>query len=222
MGEKFLVMPNSIGQTYYDCIILDGVEPVIFTCVDENKNLYYSVCVYNVIGEQEWFISRITPAAMCDLLSNKLTIREAATFGGKIWFAKESQNGNIEWTYKDAKEYSDDFLPTAGVYIDADNDEFNEEIHHFKHMISHTNTIVRMKVNNRKLLQTALVPNLRARSGSGHLVRSRHVTTPSRNRGKSPSAIHIAASAKTLGVRSSILSTSSKGKQRKQIVKKRG
>lgn len=219
MGDKFLVMPNHIGQTYYDCIILDGIEPVIFTCVDESKNLYYSICVYNVVGEQEWFISRITPEAMCDLLNNKLTLREATTFGEKIWFAKESQNGSIEWTYKDAKEYPNDFLPAAGVYMDADKGEFDDEISHFKKMFSHSRSIIRAKVNDVAGLQMAATPTWHIKSGVERLVGSLNNTVISGNKSL---AMHVIATAKSLDIHEAMLFCTAKGERRKRRIKKRG
>ena len=135
MAEKFLKVPEPVGQLYYDCILLDGDEPVLFTCTNDNKELYYCVCIYNVLGAQEWLITRTTPVWMCRLLKNRITMRRAVTLTGKIWFAKEHKNGRIRWEYKDVDKFPDDYLPTDGVYMDADEGEFDEEIAHYTAMI---------------------------------------------------------------------------------------
>ena len=131
MARKFLNAPHPVGQLYYDCILLDGDAPVLFTCKDIMSQLYYCVCIYNVIGAQEWLITKTTPKVMCDLLKNKITMRQAITVEDKIWFAKEKQDGCISWDYKSVEDFPDDYLPTDGMYMDADDDEFDEEIRHY-------------------------------------------------------------------------------------------
>lgn len=131
MAKKFLNAPYPVGQLYYDCILLDGDAPVLFTCKDIMSQLYYCVCIYNVIGAQEWLITKTTPKVMCDLLKNKITMRQAITVEDKIWFAKEKQDGCISWDYKSVEDFPDDYLPTDGMYMDANDDEFDEEIRHY-------------------------------------------------------------------------------------------
>lgn len=131
MARKFLNAPYPIGQLYYDRILLDGDAPVLFTCKNVISQLYYCVCIYNVLGAQEWLITKTTPKAMCDLLKNQITMRQAITVEDKIWFAKEKPNERISWDYKPVKDFPEDYLPTDGMYMDADGDEFDEEIRHY-------------------------------------------------------------------------------------------
>lgn len=139
MAEKFLKAPEPVGQLYYDCILLDGDEPVLFTCTNNRKELYYCVCIYNVLGAQEWLITKTTPKWMCRLLKNEITMRHAITVKEKIWFAKECRNGHIEWEYKDVNDFPDDYLPTDRIYMDADDGEFDEELKHYTAMLPQEN-----------------------------------------------------------------------------------
>ena len=139
MARKFLNAPYPIGQLYYDCILLDGDAPVLFTCKNIMSQLYYCVCIYNVIGAQEWLITKTTPKVMCDLLKNTITMRQAITVEDKIWFAKEKPNGRISWDYKSVEDFPDDYLPTDGMYMDADDDEFDEEIRHYNMLQAEAN-----------------------------------------------------------------------------------
>lgn len=158
MAEKFLKVPEPVGQLYYDCILLDGDEPVLFTCTNDNKELYYCVCIYNVLGAQEWLITRTTPRRMCHLLTNSITMRRAITLADKIWFAKECQDGHIEWKYENVDEFPDDYLPTDGMYMDADDGEFDEEIKHFKNMIKNQeDQYCLVKIDNKNRVQTVKV-----------------------------------------------------------------
>lgn len=122
---------------YEDQILLDYIYPVLFTCIDDFDNMYLSVCYDAEASKTCWLLAKVSPDQVISLLENRVTIREL--FECKdLWYICKYANSSEKYVekVKDYKNFDQDAFPAKGEYMDAEEDEFLEEIELFRNRIS--------------------------------------------------------------------------------------
>ena len=122
---------------YEDQILLDYIYPVLFTCIDDFDNMYLSVCYDAEVSKTCWLLAKVSPDQVISLLENRVTIREL--FECKdLWYICKYANSSEKYVekIKDYKNFDQDAFPAKGEYMDAEEDEFLEEIELFRNRIS--------------------------------------------------------------------------------------
>lgn len=126
--KKFLRINNH--DLMVDLILADYQYPILFTCVDENKSMYIATCFHVDAEKQEFLIANTSPETVKELLTNKRTIRNVFPDGdGTVYVAtvyklidaptvNESRAADVNSTY----------FPSNGIFMDAEDDEFEDEI----------------------------------------------------------------------------------------------
>ncbi|MEG1878038.1 MAG: hypothetical protein RR211_00240 [Pseudoflavonifractor sp.] len=126
--KPFLAAANELPDLYYDFVLLESRYPVLFSCTDDNDTPYIVSC-YAVSGAAEkWLIAETTNEKLVDLLSDKKTIQAIFVDPVGQHFMVEQIDGAVKAKRVAAPEIPEEILPTAGYYMDADTDEFAEEI----------------------------------------------------------------------------------------------
>lgn len=110
------ITTKTYGNLLLDEIIFADYEPIIFTVKDLQNNLY--ICTRICPNPKELLIKKCSPQLVIDLLTNKITFRQA--FIGGLFVTK-----GIE-TY----EYPDEFLPDNETIM-ADEHEFDDIINKY-------------------------------------------------------------------------------------------
>lgn len=123
--EKFKIGKHEL---YEDMILVDYIYPVLFTCVDDDDNIYIVACYCANSKEMKWLISKTTPRKIIDLLKNELSIREM--FSEKYLWLGCQLKGESDPKVVSAKydEIEASAFPTAGAMMDAEDGEFDTEI----------------------------------------------------------------------------------------------
>ena len=152
---------------YEDQILLDYIYPVLFTCVDDFENMYISVCYNADASKTCWLLAKVDPVQVIDLLENKVTIRRLFECND-LWNISKIANNSHKCVEKilDYREFDSEAFPAEGEYMDADEDEFAEEIEVFKKRIpldsyqtrqeksfTHSSNIVNIKLRGMPVLQ---------------------------------------------------------------------
>ena len=113
-----------------DLVLAEYQYPILFTCIDEEKNMYLATCFYVDAEKREYLIAETSPLAVKELLMNKRTIRDSFPRSNDVayiaTFSKETDDPVIEG--QRVAEINPNYLPTEGIYMDAEDDEFSEEI----------------------------------------------------------------------------------------------
>lgn len=125
MSKKIFLKHESVGTLYYEQIVLETSIPILFTARSENNVLYLVVRC----GYEDWLMSEVSPEIIIEMLSDKITIREAFLEheGERICIARD--NGRMVVHSEDKKWHR--CLPDD-EYINADEDEFQEIINFYK------------------------------------------------------------------------------------------
>ncbi len=127
------------GELKLDIIIFESYYPILFTCINKNNDVFLCVCCQADSNIKKWLMTDVSPKTVIELLSNEITLRNSflKDSGSKysiIYNIKnkkyEIEEDNInDWNVEESKD-----LPTASEYMDAEDDEFLEEIEYFKNM----------------------------------------------------------------------------------------
>ncbi len=127
--ERNIIFHINETKLYEDLILMEGIYPVLFTCIDDFGNTYLSVC-YRADGIKTcWLLAKTNPEKIIDLLSNKVTIRELFE-SDELWSIrsiKDEENMYVE-KIEDYRLFDPAAFPAEGEYLDADNGEFVKEI----------------------------------------------------------------------------------------------
>lgn len=74
--NPFFTAVSDIGNLNWEEIIVDDACPIFFTLISEDGHRYISVCC-ELYEEQRWLIAPITNNDLINLLTNRLSMREA-------------------------------------------------------------------------------------------------------------------------------------------------
>ena len=134
MKKNFLSRNKSLPQLNYDMVLLESTHPILFTCIDDDNNLYICSCHCANADKQEWIIVPTSPENVIELLTDKITIREIFEISGKdIYIATERDNHSaMSVKQVPISKVNEDILPSAGYYMEADPGEFDAEIRELK------------------------------------------------------------------------------------------
>ena len=137
MNELFKF--KEIGILKVDKIFFESYYPILFTCKNEKNHIFICVCCQADSKIKKWLVTDILPETVIDLLSNKITIRDSFLKDsiGKYTIIYDNNKEDYEIEENNATDWDGENnfdLPTPGEYMDAEEDEFTEEIEYFKNI----------------------------------------------------------------------------------------
>lgn len=141
----FRKIPN-FKDIILDTILFESKYPVLFTCKND-EDIYLFIC-YLVNSEKiEWIGTRTTYDNLIDLLKNKITIRDAFlnVTNNKIMVRYDGKD--VEYEFKKSSEIPDEILPTIGEYMDAEEEEYEEEIVEFQERNKNVEYVIQPRIS---------------------------------------------------------------------------
>lgn len=114
-----------------DKILFESFYPVMFTCV-QNDDIFLFICCYYDSTEIKWIGTETSYPNLIDLLTDKITIREAFTNITTEKFLIIKNVNGIVFDKIQCEDFPQNLLPTEGEFMDVDPGEFDEEIDCFK------------------------------------------------------------------------------------------
>lgn len=133
MKNFFNIEP--FGELYIDRIFFEANAPILFSCKNADNQLFLSVCCVSNSTMNKWLVSKINIDTLIELLSDKITIRDAFLYSSKYKYTIIQQKENLQILASEdcPGDWSNDsiFLPTADEYIDAEDAEFVDDIAYF-------------------------------------------------------------------------------------------
>lgn len=132
--EKLLSSIKEIPGLELECVLFEGNYPIAFTCTDKESKVYLFIC-YEVNSEAvRWIASETSYDILISMLEDKITIRDAflAKSEKKYMIEFNGDYNKVKVEYVDRNKLNSAILPTEGEYMEAEDDEFEEEISMFK------------------------------------------------------------------------------------------
>ena len=123
------------GVLEIDKVFFESYYPILFTCKNDKNDLFLCVCCQADSSIKKWLLTTVSAETILKLLSNEITIRDSflTNNGNKysIIFKNKKYNLEVDNTKDWDPEKSID-LPTTGEYLDAEGDEYLDEIEYYK------------------------------------------------------------------------------------------
>lgn len=127
--KVFLQQNHLLSNLYLYMVFVESIRPILFACKDEEGGLYIGSCHCATASKCEWILARTTYDRLIELLTDKITIRDVFvqdnTDAYVVTLHAESDKAEIK---KQSLLVIDNILPTAGYYMEAEADEFEEEL----------------------------------------------------------------------------------------------
>ena len=132
--EKLFRRIPSFNKLNMDIILFESKHPILFTCKNGQEVYLFSCCLMNA-SVVKWIGTKIDYEILVRLLENKITIREAFLNGADEKLLIKYNGKDVQCNSIVKEQIPVKLLPTAGEYMDAEEDEFVEEIDIFKFRI---------------------------------------------------------------------------------------
>jgi hypothetical protein len=129
-----------------DKIILEGRYPIMFTCKN-GKDVYLFICYLANAQSIEWIGTITTYENLINLLQNEITIRDAFLNITDSKFVIKYTSNNVNCKCVKSYDIPDSILPTAGEYMDAEPDEYEEEIAVFRMRTKNLELVIEPHIN---------------------------------------------------------------------------
>ena len=127
MSEKTLFQIDDLSLAQ-DLVLVDYIYPVLFTCVDNYGQIYIVTCYLADGKTKEWIIARSDPDKIINLLQDKISMRDIF-LNTSLWQAVLKAGETTPAVTPVRVENLDPcILPTPGEFMDADPNEFDDEI----------------------------------------------------------------------------------------------
>lgn len=129
--KKFIKL-DEYGQLYIDRVLFESYFPIIFTCVNDNKEIFICVCCQNNKKGCKWLIGKTNGINIIRMLRNEITIRQLLLeySSGRISVDYVGNEYVVAYNNSDWDENSS-YLPKDDSYMYAEEGEFDEEIDYF-------------------------------------------------------------------------------------------
>lgn len=136
---KALFNIKKYGELFIDKIIFESYYPILFTMKNDNGDLFLCVCHQNDFEAQRWLLTKTSPSVMLKVLKDEITLREAFVYYPGLRVSIEMNDNSIVYRYDEQQDWdyqNSRLLPDMGEYLEADSNEFDEEINYFYTMES--------------------------------------------------------------------------------------
>lgn len=129
MKNRFIYI-EEWGELYIDKILFEVGYPVLFTCINDMRDLFVCVCCRNNEDGAKWLISRTTAGSIIQMLKNKISLRDIFLCGEGNRYSVNSFENKIDIIKNDDEDWGEDsiYLPKKNEYMDAEEDEYKEEL----------------------------------------------------------------------------------------------
>lgn len=112
-----------VGNLYLDLIFYEfESEPILFSCVDEEKNLYLCLCCEIRYG-QRWIITKYDTGILKALIGEKIDIATAFLMMPDVIVVDRNQQGNETSRIVKYDDIDELELPEKGTYITGSKEE---------------------------------------------------------------------------------------------------
>ncbi len=130
---KDFIRLEKYGQLYIDKVLFESYFPIIFTCVNDNKDIFICVCCQNNKKGCKWLLGKTDGISIVRMLKDEITIRQLLldNSSGKISVDYVKNTGyavaydNSDW------DVNSPYLPKEDSYMYAEDGEFEDEINYF-------------------------------------------------------------------------------------------
>ena len=130
---KEFIKLDKYGQLYIDKILFESYFPIIFTCINDNKDIFIGVCCQNNEKGCKWLLGKTDGISIAGMLQDEMTIRQLLLehSEGKISVDYAEKAGYVVAYNNSDWDVDSSYLPKKDSYMYAEEGEFENEIKYF-------------------------------------------------------------------------------------------
>lgn len=125
---------NDFAKCVIEKVLFESMYPILFTGVSGDK-VFLFICHSTISTTMKWIATETTYENLISLLEDRITIREAFVNCTDTKYMITYSNGEVKCTKCLVTDIPEFILPTAGVKMNVDENEFKKEINYFKTQI---------------------------------------------------------------------------------------
>lgn len=135
---KEFIKLDKYGQLYIDKVLFESYFPIIFTCINDKKDIFIGVCCQNNEKGYKWLLGKTNGISVVRMLRDEITIRQLLLecSSGKISVDYVESGYIVAYNNSDWNENSA-YLPKEDSYMFAEDGEFEDEINYFSSLDYH-------------------------------------------------------------------------------------
>lgn len=123
MNDVYFDNVVNVGKLYLEHIFYEfESEPIIFTCIDNNKNTYLCLCS-EIRYIQKWIIAKCTNTTLRDLIQKKIDIATAFLKMPDLIIVEMNLQGEEQSWIIETKVLDKLDLPKKGTYIKCNKEK---------------------------------------------------------------------------------------------------
>lgn len=135
---KEFIKLDKYGQLYIDKVLFESYFPIVFTCINDRKDVFIVVCCQNNEKGCKWLLGKTNGISVARMLRDEITIRQLLLEYslGKI-SVDYAENGYIISYNNSDWDESSPYLPKEDSYMYAEDGEFEDDINYFSLIDNH-------------------------------------------------------------------------------------
>lgn len=135
---KEFVKLDKYGQLYIDKVLFESYYPIIFTCVNDEKDIFIGVCCQNNEKGCKWLLGKTNGISIVRMLQDEITIRRLLLECSSEKISVDYMENRYVVAYNNSDwDENSRYLPKEDSYMYAEDGEFEDEISYFSSFESH-------------------------------------------------------------------------------------
>lgn len=150
--EKIFREISGFENITLDTVLFESKYPVLFTCRN-GEDVYLFICCLVSADIVKWIATKTDYSMLVGLLENKITIRSAFLGITQEKIIIEYNGQDVCCSVVNSMDIQNNLLPADGEYMDAEDDEYEEEIAVFKMRNANVEYTIQPQIHDLLLLE---------------------------------------------------------------------
>lgn len=135
--KKFIEL-DKYGQLYIDKVLFEPYIPIIFSCINENKDVFIGVCCQSNEKGCKWLLGKTNGVSIVRMLRDEITVRQLLLECSSERISVDYAGNGYVAAYNNSDWNEDSpYLPKEDSYMYAEDEEFEDEINYFSSLDYH-------------------------------------------------------------------------------------
>lgn len=118
--KKFIEL-EKYGELYIDKVLFESYFPIVFTCLNDNKDVFICVCCQNNEKGCKWLVGKTNGTSIAKMLQDKITIRQLLLDFCTEKISVNYKDNKYTMTFDDSDWDEDsEYLPKTDSYMYAE------------------------------------------------------------------------------------------------------
>lgn len=139
-NKMLFIKDKKLGEfeLEYDKVFLETNEPVLFTCINKNNEIFLGLLCSIEKNEKKWLLTKSSPEIIIGVLNDEITLRDAFLVFPEVQVSIIDNGTEYKVYYNSFEDWDNEssiYLPDSEEFMEAEDGEFDNEIEYFRAML---------------------------------------------------------------------------------------